>query len=59
MRKDLRNGVSARIGKKMSGKSSAKRLAKGKEMGKKVMSISMDNCCLRKNSEKRFLAKDT
>jgi hypothetical protein len=58
MRKDLGNGVSARIRKEMSGKSSARKLAKGKEMGKKVMSISRDNWCLRRNFEKRFLAKD-
>jgi hypothetical protein len=59
MRKGLGSGVSARIGKKTSGKSSARRLANGKEMGKKVMSISMDNCCLRRNLEKRFLAKES
>jgi hypothetical protein len=59
MRKGSGNGVSARIGKKTSGKSSARRSANGKEMEKKVMFISMDNWCLRRNFEKRFLDKDT
>jgi hypothetical protein len=43
MRKGLGNGAFARIGRRMSGKSSVRRLPKGKEMGRRVMSISRDN----------------